>query len=94
MKKDQSLLQRMAEGMDLSGEPIPSQTIAELAGYSQVLVENHMGITQYSEARICIRVKFGHLAVRGCNLELRQMTRERLVIGGRIDGIDVLRRQN
>lgn len=92
MSKEQSLLQRLAEEMDLVGEPIPSQSLVELSGSNRVLIENHRGITQYSRTKICVKTTFGQIAVCGCTLELKQMTRQQLVIGGRIDTISVHRR--
>jgi hypothetical protein len=41
---------------------------------------------------ICVRVSFGEVAVRGCNLELAKMTRGQLVILGRIDSVTMIRR--
>ena len=85
-------IQRLADGIDLPGEPLPGQPIVELAGDGRVLVENHRGVTQYSREEICIRVSYGHIRVEGRGLELSRMTREQLVISGRIDGIRIVRR--
>ena len=93
MAREHRLLQRLAEEMDLAGEPIPGQSILELAGDGRVLVENHLGITQYCCEKICVKVKFGHLAISGCNLELTRMTRDQLIITGRIDTVTVHRRK-
>lgn len=85
-------LERLAEGADLPGEPLPGQTIVELAGDRRVLIENHGGVTQYSAERIGVRVNYGTVCVIGCGLELKQMTKERLVIAGRIDSVNLIRR--
>lgn len=92
MKKGRSILQRLADGADLPGEPLPSQPIVELAGDRRVLVENHFGVTQYSQERIGVKVKYGQVIVCGCGLELVRMTKEQLVICGKIDGITLIRR--
>lgn len=92
MRKDNGILNRLSEDLDLLGEPIPGQLLLELASDRRVLIENHMGITQYDRNKICVKVKFGHIAVCGCNLELNQMTRYQLVISGRIDTITIHRR--
>ena len=93
MAREHRLLDRLAEEMDMTGEPIPGQSILEMAGDGRVLVENHLGITQYCCEKICVKVKFGHLAVSGCNLELARMTREQLIITGRIDSVTIHRRK-
>lgn len=92
MKKDRNILQWIAEGADLAGEPIPGQSLVELSGDCRVLIENHCGVIEYSQERIGIGVKFGQVTVCGCGLELCRMTREQLIICGRIDTISLIRR--
>lgn len=93
MKEKRSLLQRLAEGADLPGEPLPGQPIAEIAGDRRVLIENHQGVKEYTREKICVKVKYGMLTVCGCGLELACMTREQLIISGRIDCITLHRRE-
>lgn len=85
-------MQRLTEGMDLPGEPIPGQPLVELAGDRRVLIEHHRGVTQYSRENICVKVSFGYVRVQGCGLEICRMTREQLVISGQIEGICLIRR--
>lgn len=92
MKKDRNILQWIAEGADLAGEPIPGQSLVELSGDCRVLIENHCGVIEYSRERIGIGVKYGQVTVCGCGLELCRMTREQLIICGRIDTISLIRR--
>lgn len=94
MKAEQNLFQRLTEGMDLAGEPIPGQSVVELTGGNRVLIENHHGMTQYSRERICVRVQFGMVAICGCGLELSQMTKEQLIVTGRVDNVTILRRKS
>lgn len=93
MAREHRLLERIAEEMDLPGEPIPGQPILELSGDSRVLIENHLGITQYCREKICVKVKFGQIALCGCNLEMARMTRDQLIVTGRIDAVTVHRRK-
>ena len=92
MKDGKSWMERLADSADLSGEPLPLQPLVELAGDRRVLIENHRGVVQYSREKICVKVRYGTVAVTGCGLELSRMTREQLVISGRIDGICLIRR--
>lgn len=85
-------LQRLADEADLSGEPLPGVPVVELAGDSRVLIERHKGVTEYSREKIGIHMCFGKLEVTGCNLELSCMTRDQLVISGRISGILIQRK--
>ncbi len=85
-------MERLADSADLGGEPLPMQPLVELAGDRRVLIENHRGVVQYSREKICVKVRYGTVAVCGCGLELSRMTREQLVISGRINEIQVIRR--
>lgn len=90
MKKEHRFWERLAaEGWE---EPMPTLPVLELAGDCRVLIENHRGIVQYSPEQIGVQVKYGRLLVCGCGLHLACMTRERLVISGRIDCIRLERR--
>lgn len=92
MRRNRNWMERLAEGMDLPGEPIPGQPLAELAGDRRLLIEHHRGVTQYSREQICVKVSYGHIQVCGSCLELSRMTAEQLVISGQIRQITLLRR--
>lgn len=93
MKERRNILQRLADEADLSGEPLPGQPIVEIAGDHRVLIENHFGVKEYSRERIGVKVKYGVITVCGCGLELIRMTKEQLVISGRIDAVSLQRRE-
>lgn len=78
---------RLTQGLDLAGESLPGMTVAELAGDRQLLIEGHRGVTEYCRERVTVKVGFGFLCVSGCGLELRLMSKQQLVISGRIDEI-------
>lgn len=86
MKNRDSWMQRLTEGMELDQEPLPGRSIIEICGDSRVLIENHRGVRIYGREEICIRTSFGEVSIRGCGLELSKMTRQQLVVRGRIDG--------
>ena len=93
MKGKEPILQRLTDRVELTGEPLPGQSVVEIAGDNRVLIENYCAIREYSPQKIEIRVKYGIVAVCGCGLELRQMTKEQLVIAGRIDAVTLQRRK-
>lgn len=86
-------MRHLADGLDLAGESLPGVPVVELAGENRVLIERHGGVTQYSTQKICVKVRYGQVQVCGCELELTQMTREQLIIYGRIDSVHLLRRR-
>ena len=87
MGKGEHLLRQLADRMELTGEPLPGQPVAELWSNRRVLIENHRGIVAYSRESIAVKVKFGLLEVTGEELELTRMTGETLIISGKIQGI-------
>ncbi len=91
MKKREDILAWLAEGAELSGEPIPGQSLVEIAGDSRVLIENHLGIREYTRERICVRLKLGLVTICGERLELGKVSREQLIIRGLIQGVHLQR---
>ena len=85
-------LQHIADRLDLQDEPVPGQTIVEIYGCHRILIEKHMGITQYTQCKICVKVSYGNLVICGKELELGHMKQDCLVIKGHIDGITICRR--
>ncbi len=92
MGKGRDFLERLAQTGDLCIEAAPGLPLVEISGSRRVLIENHFGIRGYSRERILVNVSYGYIVVCGCGLELARMTKEQLVIRGRIDGIMLQRR--
>lgn len=93
MGRGQSFLEKVVQEADLSAELLPGQPIVEIAGERRVLIENHSGVKAYSGDKILVKVKYGYVCVCGCGLEILRMTKEQLVIRGRIDGVTLQRRR-
>ena len=92
MDRGRTFWERLADDVDLASEPLPGQPIVELAGERRVLIENHLGVKAYSRESILVKVKFGCIWVCGSGLELARMTREQLLIRGKIDSVALQRR--
>ena len=90
--QNRNWIQKLADNADLSAETLPGVPIVELAGERRVLIERHQGMTEYSRERICVKVSYGMVCIYGCGLELSCMTREQLIISGRIDCVQLQRR--
>lgn len=92
MKPKQKFKEYLTE-KTVNPELFPVVPIVELAGSRRVLIENHLGVTQYSRETIGVKMKYGEIQINGCGLTLEQMTRVKLVVTGRIDGICLHRRE-
>ena len=81
--------------MSCSTAPVvlPGVTLLEIAGLQRVLIENHCGIITYDCADIRIRTEYGYICVIGNNLNLANISRERLVITGEIEGLRLHREE-
>ena len=82
---------KLRQQLAQSPEPIPGMPLVEIAGQGRVLIENHRGVCCYGREQIRIRVSFGEISVTGCRLELARMSREAVVITGRIDTVSLHR---
>lgn len=93
MGKGKHFLESMMTQSPLTAEAVPGQPIVEVAGDGRVLIECHRGVQAYSRERIQVRVRYGWVNICGCNLEIIHMTREQLVICGKIDAVQLQRRE-
>jgi len=91
MRRGYNFFAQMLE--ESSVDAVPGQPIIEIAGDRRVLIENHQGVAAYGREKILVHVKFGSICICGCNLELMHMTKEQLVIHGRIDSVVLQRRR-
>lgn len=73
-------------------DPLCKAPLIELTGENRVLMENHHGILAYSTEEIKVKVSFGCIVVLGERLFLRELSKEQLVIWGRIDSVRLVRR--
>jgi sporulation protein YqfC len=91
--KQRNWMQRIADSADLPDQPLPGQTIVEILGQNRVLIEHHMGVTEYSTERIRIKVCYGTICVCGEKLELTRMRSEQLIITGCVDSVSLIGRR-
>lgn len=87
------MFERVRRGLNLDTEPLPGIPLVEMFGDQRVLIENHCGVTAYADTEICIKVKHGCIHVCGTQLNLALMSKERLVICGKIASVQLLGRR-
>lgn len=93
MRWDWMLLRKIADVADLETEPLPGEPVIEIGGTQRLLIEQHQGVLQYSQENIVVKVHFGTVHVIGKDLEIEHMTRDRLLIGGTLTGVELIRRE-
>ena len=87
MKKCVRISEILMERSTASNELLSTTPIVEICDKERVLIENHHGIIQYGNEDICVKVRFGGICVTGKNLKLNRMSRTKLVITGKINGV-------
>lgn len=63
---------------------LPGSSLVEICGSKRVLIENHRGIVSYGCNEIRVNVKDGQICVAGESLIISKMSKEKLVIIGKI----------
>ena len=87
MGRKEHFLGALTDGLDLSGEPAPGISLVELWGCGRLLVEHHKGVLAYSPEEILIHVSYGQLKVVGEQMSISMMSRQRIIIQGKIRGV-------
>ena len=87
MGKRLSFREMLAEEAEKTAAAIPAKSIIEIVEDGRVLIENHFGVVAYSQECISVKVKYGCVHICGHRLEIMRMTKDQLVIFGRISQI-------
>ena len=65
----------------------PVRSLIEICGQRRVLIEHHCGVHSYGCCDISVKVSYGLVCISGEALQLRFLSKEKLVITGKIKGI-------
>lgn len=76
---------------ELIGESLPKRPIIELCSDCRLYVERHLGVYEYSDVEIHIGVCFGKVIIKGGSLKLASMSKENLVVTGKIQCVELIR---
>lgn len=90
MKKNQSILKQVIHGSEIHVQSFSAAPLIEIVGCGRVLIENHISIASYDTQQIYIRVKYGMVLIQGDTLKLAYMSKEKLVVTGKIGSIHLL----
>ena len=66
--------------------------MVEVIGEGRVLVEGHDGVLEYSDFEIGVKTGYGVVKIGGSNLKLTIVDKNRLVIAGVVQYVELLRR--
>lgn len=89
-KKEQGegVAEKLARLFEIPGEVCGNRPKVTAIGRGEVLIENFKGIMDFQEGMIRINTNNGVIKVSGNNLNIREITNEEIIIGGKISNID------
>ena len=91
MRRNSKILNKLTTLPYLQDEPIPGLPLVEIVGDCRVLIEHHLGITEYGREKIVIKVHQGKICVCGLSMELFKVTKSQLVIKGTIFSVNIIK---
>ena len=59
-----------------------------ILGFNEVLIENYKNILEYEDMYIRINTQIGAINISGFNLSLNQMTRDDILVTGKIEKLE------
>lgn len=86
-------IREAAEQMDLPEGFLHGQPLLTLDGDLQLMVERHLGITEYGQERICIAAKDYTIQIQGDRMHLTAMDKDSIRIRGHIVSVGYLYRE-
>lgn len=86
------LARRMARELEMAGTSFPGKPLVEIYDGCRVLIEHHLGVTEYERNQIRVKIRGGAVLVQGSHLELARVAREQLVICGCVDCVKICRK--
>ncbi|NLC11386.1 MAG: sporulation protein YqfC [Firmicutes bacterium] len=79
----------VADFFELPHELLLNLSKLTLVGNTQLLVENHRGIIEYTQEKIRISAHPGEIIIKGQNLTIKNLHREELFVEGEINALEL-----
>lgn len=87
MKRIRKALTMASQYLDLPGEVAAGQPKIEVTGTTTFSMEPHRGLLEYGTEEILIASNIGPICIRGKNLSIQLMNRQRITVIGEIQYI-------
>lgn len=79
---------RLDEILEIPMELSTNNPKVTVLGFERILIENYKGILEYQDYFIRLSTYIGIININGFNLNLEEMTKDDLLVTGKIDSID------
>lgn len=91
MSRQNHLMHSIRQVNGTDSELLHAKTLIEICDQDRVLIEHHLGIIHYGCTNISLKVSFGSVSVCGEKLQLRMMSKDKMVITGIISAVTLRR---
>jgi len=90
MKRERKLKRqnRFEELLEIPKELSSNEPKITIIGFNQMLIENYKGILEYQEFYIRLSTYLGIININGFSLNLSEMTKDDILITGKIESLD------
>lgn len=90
MVKKSNIKSRLSESLELPKEVILNIPILKLIGKSDIYIENHKGIIEYSKEILRINSEIGIIKILGKDLYIKEINKEELFITGDVNIVEFI----
>jgi sporulation protein YqfC len=91
MGKRVNVKNKISESLDLPKEVVLDVPNIKAVGDSEVTIENHKGIIEYSKDILRINSSLGIIKLSGENLQIKEISQEDISITGQIYSIEFIK---
>lgn len=86
--KSKRKMNRLDSILEMPKEISTCEPKITILGFNEMLIENYKGILEYQEFFIRINTHIGILNINGYNLNLTEMTKDDILVTGKIESLD------
>jgi sporulation protein YqfC len=80
----------ISEALDLPGEITLDLPKIIIIGYSQMLIENHRGVIEYTPKKIRLNSGIGVIKIEGTDLNLKSIATDDIIVTGKIKTVNFI----
>lgn len=88
LKRIGTMTEELADRLDLPEDVLLGAAKLSVTAGRRVLVENHRGILEYGTEQIVVNIGRGKIRLQGSDLRLVAMSKQELLISGRINSVE------
>ena len=87
MLRDMNIRNKISENLDVPIEILENMPLIKMSGNKEIIIENFIGLLEYTDQKIRLNTKCGILNIDGFNLLAKRMTSEQIIIKGNIQQV-------